>query len=351
MGEFFCFIKKYSSNYRLHVLLWTTFFLLKISVLLYTREHFFFLDFLLSNLLIIAVFYVSVFYVLPLYERTSFFTYVLLTIFELMLYGALRYLIKFIFVPSVMGIQTEFGNRGFIAEVFYLFFQFYIVAIGFRHSLDREIAMRKTEEERAIQRNLTNELQKDYLQTELAFLKAQINPHFLYNTLSFLYSKAVKTSDVLAESIMALADIMRYALSNDIRSDGTIAAMDEIVQVNNLIKIYQLRYEGKFYINLKVEGESEHRIIPLVIITIVENALKHGDYNDILNPIDLTILFDHNNISLKCFNMKKKNSRVEKGGLGLKNIIKRLNAHYKDNYTYQVIETEETYIVNLTIAL
>lgn len=351
MTEIIGFVKKHSEVYQLHSLLWITFFALKFMVLLFTGEQFLMLDFILSHLLIMVVFYVSVFYLMPCYTKLPFLLYVMLTLLELVIYGSLRYLIKFGLISSLSGFQPEFITRGFIAEVFYLFFQFYIVAVGYRYSLNREIDMRRSEQEKAIQRDLTNELQKEYLQTELAFLKAQINPHFLYNTLSFLYSKAVKVSDLLAESIMSLAEIMRYALSNDIQPDGTVAVRDEIVQVKNLIKIYRLRYDGKFYIKLRVEGESEHRIIPLVIITIVENALKHGDYKDPLHPIDIQISFEQHTLHLRCSNQKKKNKQVEQGSLGLKNILKRLDAHYKENYQYQVSENEETYTVNLIIAL
>ncbi|WP_348620959.1 sensor histidine kinase [Pedobacter lusitanus] len=327
---------------------------MKLSVLLFTGERYSFVDFLLSHLLIIGLFYTNAFYVIPFYERRKFFQFILITCIELGLYGAFRFLIKFILVLSIAGVERVTNFRGFTAEVFYLFFQFYIISIAYRYSINRERRIRSIEKEKAIQQDLTIELQKDYLQTELAYLKAQINPHFLYNTLSFLYSKAVNISTVLAESIMTLSDIMRYALSNDVDSRGTVLVEDEIIQVRNLIKIYKLRFNDTFFIEFDVSGELEgRRIIPLIIITIVENAFKYGEFKEADAPMQIKITFGDDFMILTSFNRKKVINKnfAGKGEVGLKNLIKRLHTHYGSRHTYEVIETKETYITNITISL
>lgn len=305
----------YNSVFKMHLALWLTFFMLKLSVLLYTGVPYSLTDFVLSHLLIIGVFYVNVFYVLPFYKNRKHIRFFANTFILFSFYAFFRYFIKFIIVYDD---NVEFHFQKFIAEVFYLFFQFYIVSIGYRYSIDRERKMIKIEEEKAVQQELAIERQKDHLQTELAFLKAQINPHFLYNTLSFLYVKATKVSPVLAESIMTLSEIMRYALSNDVDSNGTVLIEDEIVQIQNLIKIHELRFDSKFCVEFKLNADFEgQRIIPLIIITIIENSFKHGVFNNPDDPIEIEISLKESLFSLKCSNGKN-NVLMGSSGLGLK---------------------------------
>ena len=134
------------------------------------------------------------------------------------------------------------------------------------------------------------EAQKLQLETQISqanfnFLKAQINPHFLHNTLNFLYAKSLPYSAELSEGILTLSDIMRYALEPGKSKRWKAPLKDEIEHVNNVIKINQLRYSNQLKVNFEVSGEVDGAmIIPFVLITLVENAFKHGDLKNQESP-------------------------------------------------------------------
>ncbi|HAD14804.1 MAG TPA: hypothetical protein DCF33_20445, partial [Saprospirales bacterium] len=135
--------------------------------------------------------------------------------------------------------------------------------------------------EALVQRRILQEqklqLEMEKSQANFNFLKAQINPHFLHNTLNFLYAKSLPYSEELSEGILTLSDIMRYALDEQTRQDGKALLADEVEHVNNVIKINQLRFENQLQVHFTVQGSLEGlRIAPFVLITLVENAFKHG---------------------------------------------------------------------------
>jgi LytS/YehU family sensor histidine kinase len=137
------------------------------------------------------------------------------------------------------------------------------------------------------------EAQKLQLETQISqanfnFLKAQINPHFLHNTLNFLYAKSLPYSPELSEGIVTLSDIMRYALSQGNQKDGKAPLKDEIEHVQNVIKISQLRFSNKLKVNFVIEGNVEGlMIIPFVLITLVDpNNLLRAELASIISKSD-----------------------------------------------------------------
>jgi LytS/YehU family sensor histidine kinase len=145
---------------------------------------------------------------------------------------------------------------------------------------------------------LRNELQnqaleKALLATENAYLKSQINPHFLLNTLNFLYNSVSKLSEKIADSVMTLSDIMRYALTNA-DEDGKVKLESEIEHISNFIKLNQARFNQRLCIELLMEGDPEGlRIIPLVLITLAENVFKYGDLLSESYPAKINIIIHY----------------------------------------------------------
>src|SRR6476469_9191295 len=181
------------------------------------------------------------------------------------------------------------------------------------------------------------QLEIEKSQANFNFLKAQINPHFLHNTLNFLYAKSLPYSSELSEGILTLADIMRYALSEGNAKDGKAPLKDEIEHVRNVIKINQLRFSNtlnvEFTVNGNVDGIS---IIPFVLITIVENAFKHGDLKNQNAPIEIKIDVKNNRLNFWCRNKKKAGPKELSTGVGLDNIRKRLDIAYGDHYHFNI---------------
>jgi LytS/YehU family sensor histidine kinase len=182
------------------------------------------------------------------------------------------------------------------------------------------------------------------------FLKAQINPHFLHNTLNFLYSKSLPYSAELSEGILTLSDIMRYALSEGNARDGKAPLKDEIEHLRNVIKINQLRFSHNLNVQFNVEGViNGAQIIPFVLITLVENAFKHGDLKSIEHPIDIKIAVEGKRLYFYCRNKKKNGPKELSTGIGLDNIKKRLDLAYQQKYRFLINDQAEFYTTELTI--
>jgi LytS/YehU family sensor histidine kinase len=193
-------------------------------------------------------------------------------------------------------------------------------------------------------------LEVEKSQANFNFLKAQINPHFLHNTLNFLYAKSLPYSSELSEGILTLSEIMRYALSEGNTKDGKTLLKDEIEHVRNVIKINQLRFSNNLNVQFEVNGViNGATIIPFVLITIVENAFKHGDLKSPEHPIEIRLNVDTNQICFYCRNKKKTGPKELSTGLGLDNIKKRLDLAYGRNYTLNVKDEHEFYTTELII--
>jgi sensor histidine kinase YesM len=194
------------------------------------------------------------------------------------------------------------------------------------------------------------QLEVEKSSANLNFLKAQINPHFLHNTLNFLYAKSIPYSAELSEGILTLSDIMRYALSEGNTKDGKAPLRDEIEHVWNVIKINQLRFSNKLNVEFNVDGlVGGVKIIPFVLITIVENAFKHGDLLDQEHPIQIALYIDSKRLRFVCRNKKKTGPKELSTGVGLDNIRKRLDLAYGSDYKFNVSDDSIFYNTELII--
>ena len=195
------------------------------------------------------------------------------------------------------------------------------------------------------------QLEVEKSQANFNFLKAQINPHFLHNTLNFLYAKSIPYSTELSEGILTLSDIMRYALSEGNAKDGKAPLKDEIEHVRNVIKINQLRFSNNLNVQFQVDGVvNGATIIPFVLITLVENAFKHGDLKNIENPIVVKANVDENKLNFFCRNKKKQGPKELSTGIGLDNIKKRLDLAYGKDYALNIKDEADFYTTELIIS-
>lgn len=225
-----------------------------------------------------------------------------------------------------------------------IFFIGVSLLVSYLFFLKDERKHRKILEEQKMQ------LEVEKSQANFNFLKAQINPHFLHNTLNFLYSKALPHSAELSEGILTLSDIMRYALSEANARDGKALLKEEIAHVRNVIKIQQLRFNNQLKVNFCVEGTTEGKtIVPFVLITLVENAFKHGDLKNNNEPISIKLRTDGEGLYFYCRNRKKNGPKELSTGIGLDNIKKRLDLTYRQSYRFKVTDDSEYYTTELTI--
>jgi two-component system LytT family sensor kinase len=165
-------------------------------------------------------------------------------------------------------------------------------------------------------------------QANNAYLKAQINPHLLFNTLSFIYSDILETSPRAAEAVMTLSEIMRYSTNCEFNEDKILLG-EEIEQVENLIKLHQTRFEDDLNIQFTFDPKIKSiRIIPLVLMTIVENLFKHGIYTDKEHTAIIDLKIEHDKLIMSSSNLMNRNDRKINFSKGLDNIRQRLALAY-----------------------
>ena len=193
-------------------------------------------------------------------------------------------------------------------------------------------------------------LQEEKTKGELHFLKAQINPHLLYNTLSHFHAKAEDFDPDLAQGILKLSEIMRYSLTDS--TDNRVSLEGEIEQIKNLIDLHQLRFGGKLFIDLNLDfQDNEAQIYPLLLLSFVENALKHGQLQDENYPVEISLKTESNMIVFITKNRKNKNAMVTSTKIGLSNIQKRLEILYPNKHTLIITNENENYECFLTLKL
>ncbi|MBS1653566.1 MAG: histidine kinase [Bacteroidetes bacterium] len=233
-----------------------------------------------------------------------------------------------------------------IIGYFFILF-FYAVIIFLFVSIASSEDQRRRNQELVV---INTELELQKLKADYKFLKAQINPHFLHNSLNFLYSKSLPYSTDLSEGILTLSDIMRYSLSNEENADGKVLLVKEVEHIRNFIKMNQLRFDNKLLVDFEVKGIlSGVTILPFVLITIIENAFKHGDARDKEHPLHLSLEVANNRIIFNCVNKKKAGPKDHSTGIGLDNIRKRLDIAYGIDYDFYIKDANEIYTVNLNL--
>ena len=196
------------------------------------------------------------------------------------------------------------------------------------------------------------EIENEKLVSELRFLKAQINPHFLFNTLNNLYYLATVNSPNTTEVIEKLSQMMRYMLYES--NHPLVSLEKELAYMENYISLEKLRLDNQVPVNFEVIGNPKAvQIVPLILITFLENAFKHGVSNNFKGAyVELSVEILPKTIVYKVKNSKlPKDSILEKSGIGLQNVTRRLELSYPDKYVMQQTETDDTYEVSLKIDL
>ena len=198
---------------------------------------------------------------------------------------------------------------------------------------------------------IKTQLLNQNLTSELAFLKSQINPHFLFNTLNNIHTLAYKKSDDAPESIMKLSELMRYMIYES--NADKVSLKKEMVHLRSFIDLQELRFKTKGIVQLKVDGDVEvYEIAPLLLLPLVENAFKHGEHLNRIGAIQINLSCDDSAIHFHIQNEWREKQDVQKdkvGGIGLENIQRRLELIYKEQFTLEIEKSSPHYTVSLTI--
>lgn len=194
-------------------------------------------------------------------------------------------------------------------------------------------------------------LKKEKITTELKFLKAQIHPHFLFNTLNNLYTLTLEKSDIAPEVVIKLSEILDFILYQC--SEPTVPVRKEVALIQNYIDLELLRYSKKLDLvfHKKIDNE-ETPIAPLLLLSIVENAFKHGASGNLVNPkVHINLVVEKGILTFSVYNSKSTSpiNENKKHGVGSSNVKRQLDLIYSNAYDLTIEDQPEDYRLDLEI--
>lgn len=198
-----------------------------------------------------------------------------------------------------------------------------------------------------------DELKSTMQESELQFLRSQINPHFLFNNLNNLYSYALQESPKTPEIILEMSGVLRYMLYES--KEKLVPLKKELEQLGNFIRLYKLQIEDRGEVHFDVDDiKGDYRIAPLILIVFIENAFKHsqsGQSSDI--KIDISVKLKNSYLEFHCRNNYEPGFSLDSvaKGIGLKNVKKRLELLYPKKHILQIEEADNSYHVYLKLEL
>lgn len=199
------------------------------------------------------------------------------------------------------------------------------------------------------------QLENEKIRAELNFLRAQIHPHFLFNTLNNLYALTLKKSDKAPEMLLKLSDMLDYMLYQC--SDPSVPIRKELELLHNYIELEKLRYGERLDFRFETEiDDDKTQIAPLLLLSLVENAFKHGASGDIGRPrIEISLRVQARQLDLHVFNTKPPKVQSDdtgfKKGIGASNVKRQLDLIYPGRHRLENLDKEGIYAVNLSIDL
>ncbi|WP_158828815.1 sensor histidine kinase [Mucilaginibacter lacusdianchii] len=291
----------------------------------------------------IGLFYLNYLLLIPKYlDQKKYRQYILAVCFSLITVGLLKYGLRLLFDHHIISSAEKEEHISFIQYFLGTLFTsilFIFLSIVLQFTVDWFLNER-------IQRDL--ETQR--LTAELALLKSQINPHFLFNSLNSIYSLAYQRADNTPEAILKLSEIMRYMLYEC--NDNKVDLAKELQYLQNYIDMQKIRFGKNAFVSYQVEGVvTNQQIVPLMLISFVENAFKHGVANDPLSPIQIRITVSDGHLEFYMYNKKHLLNRDAAGGIGLNNVKRRLNLLYHNKYNLDINDTTDSYSCELSLIL
>ena len=243
--------------------------------------------------------------------------------------------------PNLSAMTTEMWIGFFSGFLMFLLLNIVIgaLAIGIRHFI----------RVREIKQQLKDEKAKN-TEAELAWLKNQINPHFLFNTLNNISSLTQIDADAAQDAIAQLSDLLRYAMYET--NKKTVPIQGEVEFMKNYIELMKLRCNDKTEVNVQwsiVNGQSE--IAPLLFISLIENAFKHGVSSCRPSKINISLVQNGDELVFYCDNTNYPKDDADRSGsgIGLENTRRRLDLMYPDRYTWEQSLNDNIYHVQITV--
>jgi LytS/YehU family sensor histidine kinase len=197
------------------------------------------------------------------------------------------------------------------------------------------------------------ELKNKMLQAETKALKAQINPHFLFNSMNNIYSLAQIKSDKTGDAILSLSEILRFITYES--DKDKVSLTDELKQIDNFVKLQFLKDDNQDNVSVEISADSEGlQIAPMLLLPFIENCFKHSNFeNKVTGWIKINLSVKSGHLILKINNsaVLKPAKKDKTGGVGMENVKRRLALIYPDKHTLSIKQDENSYNVILDLNL
>jgi two-component system LytT family sensor kinase len=291
----------------------------------------------ISDALLILFFYLNAGVLIPrLFYKKKYAWYVLFVIFSFAFYVMVMYVLSVNFTDSD-------HNFSFNKHLFFSTFIFLFILSG-------SIAY-KTIRDKIIADQLVKEKENEYLKTELALLRSQVSPHFMFNVLNNMVSLARKKSDILEPSLIKLSSLMRYMLYET--DEEKVSLEKETEYLQSYIDLQQQRYGKKVTINVNMHpADKMYDIEPMLLIPFVENAFKHGTGLIENAHIDIDLKAEKNILYFSVtnqYNAESHEIKDKSSGIGLVNVQRRLQLLYPTKHKLFITKDNNLFTVTLNI--
>jgi len=299
------------------------------------------LEVLVRNGLLAGIIYLNLGVLIPRFvKQQKVIIYILLLTVSLLGYA---------FAKNVHDVYLYGYVMGDAARQYFFYNSFYNISIAIFY-VAFSVALQLSREWFA-QRELIRRIEVEKLNTELEYLKAQINPHFLFNSINTIYFQIDKQNRSARETLSAFSEMLRYQLYEC--NGKEIPVEKEVNYLKNYVDLQRMRKDENYSITFSSPVDLHgFTIAPLLLIPFVENAFKHVSHFPDKNEIRIELSRDNDFFHLKVFNTKDTRREVNKnGGIGLRNVQRRLELIYNNRHSLQFYELPESFEVNLTLKM
>lgn len=262
--------------------------------------------------------------------------YIVAFIFMVLCFAAIRFFLEEILSDYLFGVHNYNLNRDNIVAIYLMDSAGYALRPCLFSSL-AYLFFRYKEKTQQV-----HELKTQHQEAQMAMLKSQIGPHFLFNTLNGFYSDLYEKNPEEAKGILKLSQLLRYVTYE--AKESFMPLKKEISFIEDYLYFYKKRYEDNFYVDLVIEGAIKEEKIPsLILIHFVENVCKHGVLNDAKRPASIYIKIMESHLEIRTENNKNPSEKYMDKGIGTENIKNRLTVLFKENFQLEYTENETTF--------